>query len=358
MSIVSYFIGSCKYVPTTGGHIYNKIIVETLKDMGIDVVLIDIHQIPRFFKIKFFSFLYCFFEYFRCQPNIVFQVIDSSLRYFPFSVFINLVNIPTIQMVHHLKEGLPHVSLREYLNNQLMKYNLRKAKMIIVNSTNTQINVIGCVGERVADRIRIVYPGIECKKRPYVSRKYENKKGWTFISVGAVTPRKGYDYLIEALKGLSDLPFKCYIIGEIFDRKYYSFLKQKIADYKLSDKIEFTGYVKSEELDKWYEICDIFILSSRHEGYGIVIVEALNHYLPVVSTNVGAISEIISHGKTGILVDPQNPNSLTEELRELIQSPEKLTKLVQNVLLSRDSIIRTWDDMKKDLKQVIQTYFK
>ncbi|MGB9721799.1 MAG: glycosyltransferase family 4 protein [bacterium] len=345
-----FFIGSYKENPTTGGHIYNQKVIEALRELGHEIIEINVHRLPTFFRFKFFSFLYSFFKWFNTTPDLIIQVVDSALRYFPFTLFTRFHRIPIVQIVYHLKEGQTQFSLREHINYQLMRSNLKKARFIIVISQNTKSNVLCCIGCNANNKVWIVRPGSYSHNGSIKTHLYRNKKNWVFISVGAVTPRKGYDFLIEALKNLLNFQFKCYIVGDIADRRYYSLLIRKIAQYQLEKNIEFTGYLSKEKLQQLYESSDLFILSSRHEGYGIVLGEALSHGLPIVATNVGAVSEIIKDNINGFLVDPNNPADLTEKLRRLMEAPQILAALQKHIIENSEK--RTWTDMKNELKKI------
>ncbi len=353
MGMTVFFIGSYKEPPTTGGHIYNKKIVEALQEMECNVIVINVHQLPKIFRNKFLSFIYCFCRFLKCKPRLIIQVADSGLRYFIFTFFISLWHIPTIQMVHHFEEDFFKDKLKSKLSYHIIKQNLQRAKLIIVNSQNTKNKVMKRAGDNYQSKIHIVNPGVDIIPEIKRERFYDKKEYWNLLSVGAVTERKGYDYLIEALRDLKDYPFKCYIVGNIDDKQFYEHLKIKIEEYGLSKKIEFTGYIPNERLQKLYLSCDIFILPSRHEGYGIVLKEALNYGLPVIATNVGAVSEVVENGKTGILVEPNNPGSLAETLQNLMHKPIILAQIAENIQ-KRNLRIKTWSAVRQELKTVFK----
>lgn len=348
-----FFIGSYKEPPTTGGHIYNKKIVEALREMGCDVIIINVHQLPKIFRNKFLSFIYCFCRFLKCKPELIVQVADSGLRYFIFTFFIGLWHIPTIQMVHHFEEDFFKDKFKSKLSHHIIKQNLQRAKLIIVISQNTKNKVMKRAGYNCQNKIHIVNPGVDITTEIKRERFYGKKEHWNLLSVGAVTERKGYDYLIEALKDLKDYPFKCYIVGNIDDKRFYEQLNIKIKNYGLLPKIEFTGYISNERLKELYLSCDIFILPSRHEGYGIVLKEALNYGLPVIATNVGAVSEVVTHKKTGFLVYPDNPKSLTDVLKSVMQKPDILYSILQNISLEKPNL-RDWNKVKNEIKEILQ----
>ena len=128
------------------------------------------------------------------------------------------------------------------------------------------------------------------------------------LSVGTLTPRKGHDLLIEALARLADLPWTCRIIGSP-DRAPATAadLRARIARHGLQSRIILAG--ETADLSSAYDTADIFVLASRHEGYGMVFAEAMQHGLPIIATTAGAIPEAVPSA-AGILVPPDDVAAL------------------------------------------------
>jgi glycosyltransferase involved in cell wall biosynthesis len=84
-------------------------------------------------------------------------------------------------------------------------------------------------------------------------------------------------------------------------------LKQRAAEMGLADSIEWVGWLRSpEELRDFYRSVDMLVMPSRRESFGVSAVEASATGLPVIATRFGGIPEIVIHGETGLLVDPEN----------------------------------------------------
>jgi glycosyltransferase involved in cell wall biosynthesis len=81
-----------------------------------------------------------------------------------------------------------------------------------------------------------------------------------------------------------------------------------------------TGAVASERIDQLYDEADIFVLASRHEGYGMAFAEAIAYGLPVVGTRAGALPETVP-ADAGLLVPVDDPSALAAALRQLIEDP-------------------------------------
>jgi glycosyltransferase involved in cell wall biosynthesis len=161
------------------------------------------------------------------------------------------------------------------------------------------------------------------------------------LSVGTLKEQKDHATLIHAVKILIEdgIPVVLTIIG---DGPLRSTLANLIVELDLTGKVRLAGYV-SDPLP-WYQTADVFVLSSRWEGFGNVIVEALEAGLPVVSTDCpSGPSEILENGKFGILVPPENPIALADAIRTLINNPgDPLKRKARALSFSSDTIAKQY----------------
>jgi glycosyltransferase involved in cell wall biosynthesis len=140
--------------------------------------------------------------------------------------------------------------------------------------------------------------------------------GFHILSLGSVTPRKGHDVLVAALGRIADLPWRCTIAGSL-ERSpgTASALRVQITDAGLGDRIALVGEV--EDTDALYADADLFVLASRHEGFGMAYAEALMRGLPVIGTTAGAIPSVVPP-EAGALVPPDDPVALADALARLL----------------------------------------
>ena len=129
---------------------------------------------------------------------------------------------------------------------------------------------------------------------------------------------KNISGLLESLKIIDDkgIDFKCKLIGEGMD---LDLMKEKAKELQLINKVSFTGLLQGQALADELSSGDFLVLSSNYENMPVVILEALASGLPVVSTNVGGIKEMIDDTK-GILVEPRNKKALTEAMIKMIET--------------------------------------
>ena len=141
---------------------------------------------------------------------------------------------------------------------------------------------------------------------------------------------KGHDVVLRALPSVvAILPDLTYVVmGDGDDRSRLESLAKQLG---LSDHVLFTGQVSDSELAAFYQRSEVFVLPARTviddhnpkgEGFGIVFLEAMAFGKPVIGPNYGAPAEIIRHGETGLLVDPEDATSVAEGLLNLLTNPD------------------------------------
>lgn len=151
-----------------------------------------------------------------------------------------------------------------------------------------------------------------------------NENSLIIISVAELHERKGLKYLIEAIPEVS-VKFpntKLVIVGEGPER---SELEKLVKKFGIENHVILTG--RQKEIPKLLKCADIFVLPSRREAFGLVILEAMITGLPIIASETGGIPEIITDKKTGILVKPENSSAISAALIDLIAHPEKRQKL-------------------------------
>jgi len=131
------------------------------------------------------------------------------------------------------------------------------------------------------------------------------------LYVGFGTPRKGLEHLAQAMQQLPPR-VKLVIVGR-WEAAYRNKFYQALGDAR--DRVIERGYVMDDELPHYYSLADIFVFPSLLEGFGLPLAEALACGTPVVSTKVGATSEVVGPG--GRLVPPRDPQALAAALCEL-----------------------------------------
>jgi glycosyltransferase involved in cell wall biosynthesis len=142
----------------------------------------------------------------------------------------------------------------------------------------------------------------------------------SIVFLGEVGHRKGVDTLIDALGHLSATGLAwTATIGGNGDLEAARAHAQTVG---VADRVTFLGWVGEAKVDELLRAADLLVLPSRAENQPVAILEAMAHAVPVVATLVGGIPEQVLDGKTGLLVEPSNPDQLAKALETLVRSPE------------------------------------
>ncbi len=172
------------------------------------------------------------------------------------------------------------------------------------------------------------------------------------LFVGRSVERKGVDYLIKAFGMIKDqIPHRLVIVGDGPERQKWQVLAQKVDP---SGRISFTGWVSNERLSEFYRTCSFFVLPAvydKHgdtEGLGVVLIEAMSYSKPVIASNAGGITDVVSNGENGILVEPANINELSRAMIQMINNNQMRTIMGQNAKKIIDEKFN-WDKIVNDL---------
>jgi mannosyltransferase len=142
---------------------------------------------------------------------------------------------------------------------------------------------------------------------------------------GRVRAQKGTDLFVNAMCEL--LPrypdFTAVIVGAITPDQigFANELKKKIADAGLQARIVITGELPIEEVERWYQRLTIYAFTSRNEGFGLTLIEAMSAGAALVATRAGAAEIVVEEGVTGKLVPTGDAAALTLALEPLMREP-------------------------------------
>jgi GalNAc-alpha-(1->4)-GalNAc-alpha-(1->3)-diNAcBac-PP-undecaprenol alpha-1,4-N-acetyl-D-galactosaminyltransferase len=185
---------------------------------------------------------------------------------------------------------------------------------------------------------------------------YNNREEKNILAVGRLNRVKGFDRLIRAFSHLENKDWKLTIIGEGSER---NILEKLIYDLNLEDYISMPGRTKA--IEKWYQKSSIFVLSSRIEGFGNVLCEAMAYGCACVSFDcIAGPNEIITDKIDGYLVKDGDIKALAKKMNFLINNPEERCRIGKEAMkirdrLNIDSIMSKWDKIIEKILQGIET---
>ena len=236
----------------------------------------------------------------------------------------NAYNIPIVATIHATEAGRNsgiHDETQRYINDTewLLTY---EATEVIVNS-NFMKNDIHRLFGLPFEKINVIPNGINLSNFTGIERDYDFRRQYAMdnekiiLYVGRLVYEKGIQHLIAAMpKILSNYHDAKLIIagrGGMMDE-----LKAEARNLGLGNKVYFTGYLDSKQVQKMYKCADVAVFPSTYEPFGIVALEAMLAGVPTVVSDVGGLNEIVNHGVDGMKSYAGNPNSIADSVTALL----------------------------------------
>lgn len=165
--------------------------------------------------------------------------------------------------------------------------------------------------------------------------------GKVLISVGRLAEAKDQLTLLRAMKVLKDKKNAC-CLALVGEGELRELLESMIRELGLQHHVHLFG--NRTDVDVLLPQADLFVLSSRREGLPMVLLEAMACGLPIVSTNVGGIGEVVAEGVNGFLVPPENPDLLAEAIERMLTDSDRTGKISyanREKVVSEFSMVKT-----------------
>lgn len=157
---------------------------------------------------------------------------------------------------------------------------------------------------------------------------------FTLTRLSATEHAKNYDLVINAVKALKDrLPQLIYVIGGKADEQEQIRLTQLIEKHKLTESVKIIGFIEEREIEAHYHLADCFVLPSKKEGFGIVLIEAAACGCQVIGGNVDGSTDALLNGELGQIVAPDSEVEIIEAIQKAIHNTQHQPKLQQELTL-------------------------
>ena len=211
--------------------------------------------------------------------------------------------------------------------------------------------------ETIASKTQIVHCGVDPTGFPIKQDYAIVGKIPTILSASQLVERKGMLYLIEACAILKSrgFSFRCMIAGDGEERE---FLDSHVKELDLSSEVQFSGVYSQSELRRLFEKADLFVLpcivasNGDRDGIPVVLMEAMGAGLPVISTRVSGIPELINHEHNGILVSEKDASALAESILRLLEDQKLRQHLGQH---AHETIVQDFN-LPKTIQTLIMLY--
>jgi colanic acid/amylovoran biosynthesis glycosyltransferase len=217
-----------------------------------------------------------------------------------------------------------HGPIEDYGTQQHVKFRHAAFALVITRQLLERLN--SYLGTDAPNSIGIAPMGVDTEK----FQRRESYKPWTggplrLFSCGRLNFVKGHQELIQTVSILrkAGIDAQLEIAGEDDDggSGFRKTLEDLIAVLGLKESVRLVGAVSEQRVYEGLCSAHLFVLASHHEPLGVAIMEAMSCGTPVVSTNLGGVTELIDHGHNGLLVDPKNPKILADAIRQAITTP-------------------------------------
>lgn len=223
----------------------------------------------------------------------------------------------------------------------MQKENLQMANYILAASNFVKQSIKGIAGnENVVNKITVIPYGASTKQFSYRKRIYSIGQELNLLIVASVSKRKGINYLIDAMTELQNQPVKLSVIGvPSIGEEDLILQMQKLKN------VEYIGRVPHEQIPKYFENSDVFILPSLAEGSSLSVYEALASGMPcIVTKNTGSV---VTDGVDGIVIAVKSVESIVNAIQRFIEYPELVQKMSVN---TKTTIAKyTWDVYEKKI---------
>lgn len=220
---------------------------------------------------------------------------------------------------------------------------------------SAQISVVHC-GVNLAQMPAVKHPA-DAHAATDVTAAGPAHRPLRILSVGSLNQKKGHRYLIEACQRLKaqGVVFTCSIVGRGAEE---SNLRALIEKLQLQTEVELVGALTNYEIIERYQQYDLFVLASvvapngDRDGIPVVMLEAGAQGLPLVSTNISGIPEVVRPHQTGLLVPPADADALAEAILQLAHSPSLRQLLGKNA----QSLVQTEFDIDGCTRRLVEIF--
>lgn len=252
----------------------------------------------------------------KFEPNVVHTHAGAGAYIFLWAM---LHRVKVLHTVH----SMPEFELGR-VKRKIMAVMYRTGKAIPVGISHTIKQLISKM-YKIRKQVELVYNPVDISR--FTCDRDKNEFKSLFITAGRLEAEKNQELLIRAFKKVVEKVegAKLIILGEGSFRKK---LEGIIDKENLSENINLMGNVNN--IETYFSIADIFVLSSNYEGLPLVLLEAMAAGLPIISTNVGGVKDIITDN--GILVEANNEEMLAKAMIDICQNEEIRISLSRNAI--------------------------
>jgi glycosyltransferase involved in cell wall biosynthesis len=300
----------------SGGYLYDRMVIAALKTAGHQIELVRLRPRPGLlslvdnFEVRFDADFDLLLQDELCHPSLL--AANSRVRAYP-----------VVSIVHHLRASeAPYVL--SPIHNLVERRYLQGVDAFVFNSTVTRDTVLPLLATRRPSLVAA--PGgdrLGATDRAHVLARSGSAGPLRLLFLGNLIPAKGLHILMKALTMLPPEMYTLDVVGSTaLNPAHASRMKRRAAKSALP--IRFHGALEDDALRERLEESHLLVSPSEYEGFGIAILEAMAHGLPVVAAPSGAIPGLVAHEMNGLLIARSDARALAAAIRSFAEDRRKL----------------------------------
>jgi glycosyltransferase involved in cell wall biosynthesis len=343
----------------TGGYIYDRMLVEHLRHQGD---LVDIISLPWRDYGRHLIDNVSWSVYRRLRSARLDILLEDELNH-PSLLGLNhwlrsRVRYPILAIVHHLRCSEARPVWQNAIYRWLERHYLSSVDGFIFNSQTTKASVEAVLGK--PKPAVVAHPGGDRIQLDLTDNQISSRARGLgplrILFVGSLIPRKGLHTLLDGLSRIPRYAWQLEIVGSLeVDRAYARAVRRQVLEMGLTDRVAFSGPLSDSELTLRLRQSQLFCVPSSYEGFGIVYLEAMGAGLTAIASTAGAADEIITHGRDGFLVPPDDAVALAQCVDTLSRDREQLARM-SLAARERFRLHPTWTVSTDRIRQFLKTW--
>lgn len=343
----------------SGGYLYDRQLVRYLREQGdqVDIISLEWRNYLGNLRDNFSPNLLSRLR--DLSPDMLLQDELNHPSVFRLNQELRKeIAYPLVAIVHHLRSSEGHPAWQNWFYRWVEGQYLQGLDGFIYNSSTTRQVVEDLVGDGRPSVI--AHPGgdrlhAELSPQEITSRAYEPGP-LRLLFLGNVIQRKGLHTLLNALAQMPNNSWSLTVAGSLdMDLGYSMRIKGIVDGYKIGDRVNFTGYLETNAVQKVLREHQVLVLPSEYEGFGISYLEGMGFGLPAIATIAGGASEIITQGVNGFLLPPADPLALRDRLLQLAGDRELLAEM-SLAALERYRQHPTWEQSLRRIRSFLADF--
>jgi len=308
----------------SGGYMYDRMLVEYLRAQGDSVEIISLPW--RNYAAHLTDNLS-----FKLPANLDILIQDELNHPSLIAANSGKHSYPIVSLVHHLRCSELRSKWQNNFYRRIEQKYLQSVDGFIFNSQTTKGVVNNLLRKSVPEVV--AYPPTDRFGEAILENEIKVRASQTplrILFLGNVMSRKGVHTLLKAVRSLQPA-VRLDLVGSLsVEPRYARQMQDFVAANGLSSIVTFHSSLDNEPLKQKLQQAHVLIVPSTYEGFGIVYLEGMALGLPAIGTTAGAAREIIEHGKTGYLIEPNDSAILAAHISALASDRNLLTELSLN----------------------------